>query len=252
MTAWQQSSWQRLHGPYALPDGEVQVWRASLTALTPVVPALRDVLAPQERARADRFHFEADRARHTIGRGLTRLLVGRCLGVDPRTLVFEYSRLDKPMLPAGHPLRFNVSHSGDFVLLALARGRELGVDVERIRPDFATAEVAERYFSVGECRQLAALTGEAHRDAFFACWSRKEAYIKARGDGLTLPLDQFDVAFLPDEVPRLVATRHDPPDVGRWSLRDLDVGAGYRGALVAEGADWRLSLWDWCGELEFA
>jgi 4'-phosphopantetheinyl transferase len=244
------TAWQPLRRPYALPEGEVHVWRASLPACASALPALRYLLSAAERARADRFHFEVDRTRHTIGRALTRLLLGRCLGVAARSLTFEYSRLDKPMLPGSSPLRFNVSHSGDIVLVALARGRELGVDVERIRPDFATMEVADRYFSVGECRELASLAGEGRSNAFFACWSRKEAYIKARGDGLTLPLDQFDVAFLPGATPRLIATRHDPPDVARWSLRDLDVGPGYRGALVAEGSDLRLALWDWRGETE--
>ena len=244
------TAWRPVQGTYALQDNEVHVWRATLSTAAPVLPALRAVLAPQERARADRFHFEADRARHTIGRALTRLLIGHSLGVDPRGLTFEYSRHDKPMLAGAAPLQFNVSHSGDVVLLALARSRELGVDVERIRADFTTTDIAERYFSAVECRDLATLAGEARHNAFFACWSRKEAYIKARGDGLTLALDSFDVAFLPGETPRLVATRHDPPAVARWSLRDLDVGPGYRGALVAERSDWTLALWDWRGETD--
>jgi len=245
------TAWRPLQVPYALPDDEVHVWRATLPVAAPALPALRAVLLPEERARADRFYFEADRARYTIGRALTRLLIGRCLGVDPRALTFEYSRHDKPMLPGAAPLQFNVSHSGDIVLLALARSRELGVDVERIRPDFATMEIAERYFSAVECGELATLAGDARRDAFFACWSRKEAYIKARGDGLTLALDSFEVAFLPGATPRLIATRHDPPAVTRWSLRDLDVGPGYRGALVAERSDWKLALWEWRGETNF-
>src|SRR5205823_14824369 len=124
-------------------------------------------------------------------------------------------------------------------------GRALGVDVERMRADMATADIAARFFSPAECLALASLPSEMQCEAFFDCWTRKEAYLKARGDGLSLPLDQFDVVFVPGAEPRLLETRHDPSEAGRWTLRALDVGAGHKAALVVEGSNWTLRCLDW-------
>lgn len=243
------TQWRPLPQDYQLPADEVHVLRATLAAAAAHLARLRAILSEEERARADRFYFEVDRARFTIGRGLARVLLGHCLRRPAELLTFEANGFGKPHLKGETAINFNVSHSGEIVLLALARGRELGVDVERIRADMATAEIAQRFFSAQECRELASMAEEARGDAFFACWTRKEAYIKAVGNGLSLPLDQFDVAFLPGETPRLVATRHDPAQAVRWTLRNLDPGEGHKGALAAEGADWTLRCWDWRGEL---
>jgi 4'-phosphopantetheinyl transferase len=242
------TAWQPLPASYQLPEGEVHVVRVTLEAAAAHLVRLRAILSGEERARADRFYFEVDRARFTIGRALSRLILGHCLGRPAEQLTFVASSFGKPHLKGDAGIDFNVSHSGAIVLLAFARGRELGVDVERIRTDMASAEIAERFFSAQECRELASLSEAARGDAFFACWTRKEAYIKAVGNGLSLPLDQFDVAFLPGEAPRLVATRHDPSQAARWTLRNLDPGEGHKGALAAEGADWTLRCWDWRGE----
>ena len=209
--------------------------------------ALRQTLSSDERTRADRFHFEADRNRHTLARGMTRDLVGRILGCPADKLQFEYNAFGKPALARSHAgkLEFNASHSGDWVLVALSHGRILGVDVERMNPEMSTAEIASRYFSPGECRALAGLPVDLRCSAFFSCWTRKEAYLKARGDGLSLPLDQFDVAFAPGAEPRLLETRHDPAEISRWTLRALDVGPGHKAALVVEGSNWELRCLDW-------
>jgi 4'-phosphopantetheinyl transferase len=245
------SAWQPLRGHYELPENEVHVWRATLDGASGRVAALRQLLSPEERARADRFHFVRDRTRFTIGRGLLRLLLGHCLGRPADQLTFDYSSFDKPSLPAGEPLQFNVSHSGASILVAMARRRVLGVDVEQIRADMATTRIAEEFFSTNESRALASLSSTLQCEAFFSCWTRKEAYIKAKGEGLSLPLAQFDVAFLPGEEPRLVETRPDPAEALRWTMRSLEPGAGYKGAIVAEGAGWTLRCWDWSGELIF-
>jgi 4'-phosphopantetheinyl transferase len=120
----------------------------------------------------------------------------------------------------------------------------LGIDIERMRANVATDEIAARFFSANECRDLALVAPDMRCEAFFSCWTRKEAYLKARGDGLSLPLEQFDVAFLPGDRPRLIETRHDPTEVYRWTLHALDGGLGYKAALVIEGADWKLKCWD--------
>jgi len=235
-------------GGYALPQDEVHVWRIGLDWQPQDVGKLKQVLAPDEREKADRFYFEIDHRRHVVGRGVARLLLGRCLGVDAHEVQFEYSALGKPRLAAGGaaaPLQFNVSHSGDLVLVALTLGRTVGVDVERMRPDMEHEQIAAHFFSPAECAALMALNPGLRCDGFFTCWTRKEAYIKATGDGLSLPLDQFEVSIVPGEPARLLATRPDPAEAARWTLRDLDVGSAYKAAVAVEGSGWRLKVWDW-------
>lgn len=240
--------WDAPPGNYALPEDEVHVWRAGLNWPAQGIGELKQILSPDEREKADRFHFDVDRRRHVVGRGLLRLLLGRCLGAAPDRLQFDYSAHGKPSLAvasAKMPLQFNVSHSGELVLIALARGRVVGVDVERIRTDMEVKGIAERFFSPGERTALAALDASVQHDAFFACWTRKEAYIKARGEGLSLPLDQFDVSLAPGQPARLLETRPDPAEARRWVLRELDVGAEHKAALAVERAGWQLRAWDW-------
>jgi 4'-phosphopantetheinyl transferase len=240
-------AWERPRGSYELPPNEVHVWKATLDQPQGCYSVLLQTLSPDERARADRFHFEADRKRHILARGITRSLLGRVLDRPADMLQFEYNEFGKPALARSHdnPIEFNASHSGDLVLVALSHSRILGVDVERMKSDMATAEIASRFFSPSECRALAALPPDLKCPAFFCCWTRKEAYLKARGDGLSLPLDQFDVAFVPGAEPRLLETRHDPAEVSRWTLRALDVGPGHKAALVAAGSDWTLRCLEW-------
>jgi 4'-phosphopantetheinyl transferase len=239
--------WHRPRGDYGLPPDEVHVWRAILDQPQDCIARFMRVLSLDERARADKFHFEADRKRHIIGRGLSRRLLGHCLGRPANELKFEYNEFGKPSLAAGlyPPLQFNVSHSGELVLVALTLGRALGIDVERMQRDMAKEEIAARFFSPNECRALAALAPDMQCAAFFACWTRKEAYLKARGDGLSLPLDGFDVAFAPGEEPRLLETRHDPAEARRWTMHAFNPGHGCKAALAVEGVEWKLKCWDW-------
>jgi 4'-phosphopantetheinyl transferase len=241
------NAWRRPRTNYSLLPDEVHVWRASLDQPQGHFVRLRQILSPQERARANRFHFEADRKRCVLARGLLRLLIGHCLGRPADHLRFQYGEFGKPSLARGpYPnLHFNLSHSGDLVLIALSCGRAVGVDIERMRIDVATDEIAARFFSANECRDLAKVPPEMRCAAFFECWTRKEAYLKARGDGLSLPLEQFDVSFLGQDKPRLIETRHDPTEVSRWTLHALEGGCGYKAALAVEGADWKLRCWDW-------
>jgi 4'-phosphopantetheinyl transferase len=237
--------WHRPCGKYELPAEKVHVWRATLDQPQEVMARFLQVISTDEHARAEKFHFEADRKRHVIGRGMSRLLLGHCLGIAAGQLRFEQNEFGKPFLPDDLDPRFNISHSGELVVVALARRRPIGVDVERMRKDMAQAEIARRFFSPRECAALARLAPEMQCEAFFACWTRKEAYLKARGDGLSLPLDTFDVAFIPGELPRLIETRHDPAEVRRWTLRAFDPGYGCMAAVAAEGSDWTLQCWDW-------
>lgn len=246
MTEIERSGAPTLSG-YELPLDEVHVWRASLEQSQRCMAAFAEVLNSSERTRAERYHFEVDYKRSVIGRGLSRVLLAHCLGETPDSLRFETNAFGKPALTrqSSPSLQFNVSHSGEWVLVALSFGRALGVDVECIRESTATDKIAERFFSPAECRSLAALPEVTRVSAFFACWTRKEAYLKARGDGLSLALDRFDVAFEPDAEPRLLETRHDPGDAGRWMLRDLSPWPGHRAAVAVEGTGWKLRCLDW-------
>ncbi len=246
--------WNAASSSYSLPCDEVHVWRAGLDWPPESTGKLYGFLSPDERRRADAFHFQADRMRHIVGRAISRILIGRCLGADPAAVRFAYGLSGKPRLAGEFDagLNFNISHSGDYVLVALAYGRELGVDIEQIRTDIDTGDIAARFFSANECSSLAGLPANMRHDAFFACWTRKEAYIKARGDGLSLALNEFDVAFLPGDEPRLLETRHCPAEALRWTVRNLDAGANHKAALVAEGPAARLRCWEWLGDLPSA
>jgi 4'-phosphopantetheinyl transferase len=239
--------WGEFGGWYALPEKEVHVWRTTLDMAPFGFAKFWQILAPDERERADRFHFERDRRRAVIARGYLRLLLGQFLDLPPNKLVFEYDEFGKPgLLPEqGSSVQFNVSHSGDLILIAIARSLPVGVDVERIRTDLDVADIAARFFSANENELLASLGGALRYKAFFNCWTRKEAYLKARGIGLSLPLDQFDVSFLPGEEPRLLATRPDPAEASQWRVRALDLSGDYAAALAAPNSKWGLKCWDW-------
>lgn len=233
-----------------LADGEVHVWRASLDRSASEVETLFLLLNHEERERAARFRFERDRNHFIVARGLLRVLLGRVLRAEPAGLSFVYGAYGKPALNVDdgrEEIHFNVSHSGGMALYALARDRRVGLDLEHIRADFASEEIAEHFFSKEEVRRLRALPEALRTEGFFNCWTRKEAYIKGRGEGLSFPLDRFVVSLSPHEPAELLSVEGSPVEASRWSLRCLQPGEGYVGAVAAEGRGWRLECWDWVG-----
>lgn len=243
--------WQPAAHPPALTADAVHVWRIALEIGDSLHSRLRDILAVDERQRADRFHFEKDRRHFTAGRGALRTILAGYLGRRPEEIRFTYTNYGKPLLTgANEALRFNLSHSHGLALLAVTLGREIGVDIEFIRDNLERDGelLAERFFSPREVATLRSLPPEMRREAFFHCWTRKEAYIKAHGMGLSLPLDQFDMTLHPEEPAALLATRHDPAEARRWSMRSLLPAEGYVGALAVEGHSWRLECGHWSAE----
>jgi len=239
------SSFQ-IESPLALPANEVQLWRVDIEAIGPDESRWRQVLSSDELTRASRFHFPRDRQRFVAARGLLRIILASYLATDPNRVSFSYSKQEKPSLSPVHVdsgITFNISHSGGIALLAFARRREIGVDVEQLRPDSDLEAIARRFFSVHEQSQLAALPAEEKVDAFFRCWTRKEAFIKATGDGLSLPLSQFDVSLAAGETNALLATRPDASEAGRWLLQEVPGGPGYIAALCVRDRDWKLNDW---------
>jgi 4'-phosphopantetheinyl transferase len=229
-----------------LSSAEVHVWRAPLDPAESCVERLQHTLSADELQRAARFHFPRDRRRFIVARGVLRDILGRYLGVPPSVLRFHYSAHGKPTLAdLEDGLRFNISHSHEMGLFAVTRGREVGVDLEYLRMDIACEEIAEHFFSARERASLRALPVEVKHQAFFNCWTRKEAYIKAHGEGLSLPLDQFDVSLAPAEPAALLATRSDPQEASRWSLQAFTPRSGYAAAVAVEGRGWHLICWQW-------
>jgi 4'-phosphopantetheinyl transferase len=242
-------SWLDPPQPLTLPPEEVHVWRACLDQPEKYVQTLYDILNADERQRADRFHFAHDRRHFVVARGVLRILVGRYLDRQPRRLEFCYSSYGKPSLVDSQvgtrTFQFNLSHSHGLALYGVTWNRCIGVDVEWFRPNFGAESIARRYFSPNEAAALRTLPPEQRVEAFFTCWTRKEAYIKARGKGLSLELDQFDVSLLPGEPAAVVATRDDPQQASHWAMRHLEPGPGYVGAVAVEGHSWRLRCWNW-------
>lgn len=231
-----------------LAEHEVHVWRVKLEAPDDEVKHLSHVLTAEETQRASKFYFEKDRRHWIVAHAALRILLGRYLHIDPQTLLFTANDYGKPSIVyplAGTRLHFNLSHSGNLALCAFAYDRHVGVDVEYMRAGIEYNELARYSFSARERATLLALPATLQEEAFFLCWSRKEAYIKARGRGLSLPLDQFDVSLVPNEPATLLDSREDPQATQRWSLHALTPGDRYAGALVVEHFDWQLSCWQW-------
>lgn len=218
---------------------EVHVWLAFLSEALPVLPLLAGLLSIGELQRASRFLLSADRSRYVAAHGILRQLLGRYLMAPPQELAFIHNAYGKPALAGreGQPvLSFNLAHSGGVILCAFTDGdRRVGVDVESIRPGLAFLELAQNQFSAREIRDLLALNESEQLAAFFRCWTRKEACVKARGEGLSFPLQQFTVSFANDAPPDVQWAESDPLKALDWSMFDITVGAGYAGALVIEG-----------------
>ena len=224
-----------LNTPLQLQSDEVHIWLADLNQHS--AESLKSLLAQDEIVRAERFHFEKDRKHYIVARALLRKLLAAYLGTTAGELRFNYAEKGKPALAGveNSLLNFNLAHSHGKAIYAFSRGRELGVDLEFIREDFGGEEIAERFFSPGEIAALRSVPPELTKEAFFHCWTRKEAYIKARGEGLSMPLDVFDVSLLPGEPAALLRNHKEPAEVTRWSMQSLPVPNGYVAALVVEG-----------------
>lgn len=236
----------QIEAPLALADNEVHLWRADLDAIRSEESLWRELLSPDELKRADRFHFDRDRQRFSAARAVLRKILAAYLEVDPKSFNFCYSKKEKPSLGqphSGRGISFNVSHSGGIALFAFSRGREVGVDVEQIKRDIEVEAIGRRFFSAHEQAQLFALPTEQQVDAFFRCWTRKESYIKATGDGLSLPLSQFDVSLAVGATDALVATRPDAGEAEKWLLTDAASESGFAAALCVRGRDWILKRW---------
>lgn len=218
------------HVAFELPGRALHVWPVSIQAPAAIVEQFRTLLSADETARAARFKFEHLQHSFILGRGALRVLLGRYLNTAPAALSFTYGSKGKPAL-AGR-LQFNASHSSGLALYAFTLDCELGVDVEALRSMPDVEDVARRFFCAEETAEFMALPAAQRDHGFFLCWTRKEAYIKAIGEGLSAPLDAFRVTLRPGEPARMVHCDGDPIAAQAWTLHDLNPGRGYAGALA--------------------
>lgn len=240
-------AWSEAVGPTYIRGNEVHVWRASLECSPAQLIEHEALLRHDELERARRFRFDVHRNRYVLRRGVLRLLLSRYLQISPMDIELEYTPHGKPVLAKRHGsnIRFNLSHSRDLALFVLTDRREVGIDIEYIQPDFSDHAIPERFFAPGEAAMLRALTPAQQPEAFFELWVRKEAYVKARGLGLSLALDSFEVPLGDGEAVRPLGAVTEADAAGCWTMHALRPAPGYAAALVVEGRTVTPCCWTW-------
>jgi len=230
-----------------IDPGNVDVWELSLTLDAEILNRGRSILSPDERERADRFHFAQDSRRFTAARLGMRTILSEYLDIGPQSVSFAYSEKGKPELAAAHlqALQFNLSHSHEHALLAVALGNKIGVDIEYIKSEVNADDIASSYFSPHECDILRHLSADQKLEAFYACWTRKEAYAKAKGAGLSLEFKSFDVTFGPHDLPALSRAEDRVDQHLRWCFYNLEAPPQYVAALVVEGSEHHITRRRW-------
>ncbi|GCE14597.1 4'-phosphopantetheinyl transferase family protein [Tengunoibacter tsumagoiensis] len=237
--------WQQVKSkPLSLTEQEIHVWRAPLVYSAPTLQHLQTLLSADEDVRAKRFHFEKDRTLWIAARGILRLLLSQYLSQPPHTFHFTLNDYGKPYLSAPLPLYFNLSHTKELAIYAFSLTREIGIDIEYMQRTIDYEELARFSFSAFEYAELQTLAEAERHEAFFRCWTRKEAYIKARGMGLSFPLDKFDVSLKPHEEARLLHVQDQPEEPARWSLQHIEIDSNYVGALAVEGQSLTVRYFD--------
>lgn len=243
-------SWKTPAADLSLSKKDLHVWRADLNLPDRSIQQLNQILSTDERMRAERFRFEKDKKKFVIGVGILRTILGPYVGVEPKELRFIHGKRGKPMLDdvfANGSIQFNMSHSEGLALYGFTRDHEIGVDIEFVRDIPEMNKIAEQFFSIKENEVFRSLPESKKKEAFFNCWTRKEAFIKAIGDGLYQPLDMFDVALKPSEPAKLLGIGGDSKRASRWLIHDLEPAPGFTAAFAVEGRDWRLRFWQWSG-----
>jgi 4'-phosphopantetheinyl transferase len=240
-------TWTEPPSALSIAGHEIHVWLAHLPSAQTNLAGLRSTLSNEESLRAEKFHFIEHRERWGMTRGILRLLLASYAHAPAREIAFQYGAQGKPELkiPAGSDLHFNTSHSGDYAVFAFTRAGEAGVDIECVRDEMPSRDdIVRRYFAPGEQRQFFALP-ESERDrAFFKLWTRKEAFVKARGTGLFSGLDQFEVSL---DAPRVVRSDADASAVDWW-MAELPPVPGYEGAVVVRAVSCVARFWKWSAE----
>lgn len=233
---------------FRLANAKVHVWHASLEQPANVVQKLEAVLSNDERQKAEEFRYQEHRQSFVISRGILRNLLSRYTNIQPKHIQLKYTLTGKPYLAnrgETQDLSFNLSHAGLLVLYAISWGRQVGIDVECIRPMEEMNQVAHRIFSPKEYRKFQKVNQEARLKAFYNCLTRKEAFLKARGDGIYFPPQAVEVSFEPGFSARVLSIDGKEQEAKQWSMHDIKTWDGYAAALVVEGNDYSISHKQW-------
>ena len=225
----------------------VDVWRRIVDCSKTSLQDLWSILSQDERDRALRFKFSHHRDRYIAARGILRRTLGTYLLVEPQTLSFSLGPRGKPYLDNQNAVfcKFNVAHSHDLALYAISQDQEVGIDVESHRKNIDYQRMIPRILTENEASQFWALPRGDQQNAFFSCWTKKEAYLKARGSGLGFPLKHITVGIPTNQATELLQVQGDSAEAARWSLKELLPGPGYSAAVVAAGSEWDVRCWEY-------
>jgi 4'-phosphopantetheinyl transferase len=242
------TTWRPRPKKLILKDNEVHVWCCSLVLNSNILTKLRLILSADELERANRFHFQKDRCRFIAGRGILRSIIAEYLQNRPKEIVFTYNTRGKPSIAnmfGDSEINFNLSHSHGLAAYAFTRRRGVGIDIERVRSNLSFERIAKRFFTTEEFQELSSLAQDEFIEGFFKLWTHKEAYIKAKGTGLSIPLNRFAVTINSDQTVRSKEIGINPDEECGWSFHSLTPEPGYVGALVVEGTNVRIKYWMW-------
>lgn len=218
--------------PQELSERAVHIWAIRTKVLNSIVAEFEQFLIPDEVTRAARFGLDLPRHTYIVTRGFLRLLLSKYLAADPRRIPFSYTSRGKPVLGLDTRINFNVTHSSGMAAIALALDCRLGIDLEEIRPLPGLEDIAKRFFCPEEAAEILSCSAKERERSFFRCWTRKEAYIKAVGEGLHIPLDSFRVTVKPDEFARFVHLGRDASVAEAWTLHDINLASDCAAAVT--------------------
>lgn len=229
-----------------LSKDEVHIWQIALNQFDDVVKRSQDLLDETEKSKAANFRFEKDRRDYVAAHGAMREILSFYLDILPQNIEFETNYYGKPFLRSGNnQINFNLTHSREWALLAVTKDIKIGVDIEFIRPELAAETLAKQFFSPLEIENLRIIPKQLQTKAFFNCWTRKEAFIKAVGKGLSYPLRDFSVAFSPFEEARLIALENSVQKTENWKIIELNIAENYAAAAAIEAKETQTKLLLW-------
>ncbi|MCB0283487.1 MAG: 4'-phosphopantetheinyl transferase superfamily protein [Calditrichaeota bacterium] len=240
------SSWST-PSPDSFKEGNVvHLWLLNYKKCQEKLNEILPVLSPEEKQRGDKFYFENDKNRYIITKGTLKKILSRMLNTETREIAFGYNEHGKPYLESAPNLYFNVSHSGNFGLIAITPISEIGVDVERFRHKMTREDIARRFFSKKEINDYLSLDIDQRLQGFFNCWTRKEAFIKAVGLGLSLPLNTFDVSLKPGANAEILAIRKPHDDPEKWTMKNVLIDNEYAAAFTLRAVNFETKYWRAC------
>lgn len=247
------SMWQIPETRISLFEHDLHIWKSSLNVDNQRFQFLKSLLSKDELRRAERFYFDKDKKQFVVGRGILRVLLGTYLEVNPQKLEFQYNKYGKPFIQnrCRTNLHFNLSHSKDMLVLAFTKNANVGVDIEYLRSDFDVVRLARQFFSKREVNELLTTPTDLLKIAFLNCWTRKEAFIKAKGKGLSIPLNKFDVSLFPGKPAVLRYFFENPKEISQWFLHEVkNIGEGYISSVAVKDHPRCIKNWEYDGKLE--